>query len=123
MMRIVASFLLFTITATIADAHDKAQHHGKPTVGVIAAIDGDHLTLEMDGHQTTVVVNAETKVEDGDKTAGRDRLTKGSSIAVFGTKLPTGELVAHEIHLQGGDDAAHPAAPMDTGSHGHDGRH
>ena len=123
MMRIAGSFLFLTITATTAGAHDKTQHHGKPTVGVIAAIDGDHLTLDMDGHQTTVVVNAETKVEDGDKTASRDRLTKGGSIAVFGTKLPTGELVAHEIHLQGSDAAVHPAGPPDTGPHDLDGRH
>lgn len=96
------AILVFGLIATVAAAraHDASLHRGKPTDGVVAALDGDHLTLDRAGGHLDVVLQADTKIEDGDDAVGRDRLSKGAAISVFGTKLATGELVAREILLR-----------------------
>ena len=85
-----------------AYAHDETMHPGKPTHGVVDSIAGDHLTLKTDGGQVAVTLTEKTTVERGEKVVGRDALQVGRHVDVFGTKLPGGELVAREVHLDEG---------------------
>lgn len=54
-----------------------------------------------------VTFSSKTKFEHGNATVDRTHVTKGAQISVFGTKLPTGEVVAREVLIGAGE---HPEA-------------
>jgi len=89
--------LTVLLSATHSWAHDESMHKAKPTRGRVAALQGESLTLTTDNGQIGVVLTAETKVEQGDKVVGRDALTAGTAVDVFGTTVPGQGLVAKEI--------------------------
>ena len=84
-------------------AHDKSMHQGKPTHGTVKAMTGDTLSLETEGGEVAVVLTKDTKVERGEKAAGREVLVAGAHVAVFGTKVPGEGLVASEVVVGDGD--------------------
>jgi hypothetical protein len=95
------ALIVLTVT-TAAHAHDQSMHAGKPTHGVVDTIAGDHLTLKTAGGQVAVTLTEKTTVERDEKVVGRDALQVGRHVDVFGTKLPGGELVAKEVHVEEG---------------------
>ncbi len=97
-----ATALILLPVTTAAYAHDGSMHPGKGTHGVVGTVAGDHLTLNTDGGQLAVTLTEKTTVERGEKVVGRDALQAGSHVEVFGTKLPGGELVAREVHVDEG---------------------
>src|SRR5213593_1082735 len=86
----------------LAWAHEASQHKGKPTEGEVVAVDGDKLALKTATGETTVKLTDATKFEREDGEATRVDLTKGTHVAVFGTKLASGELVAREVVIHAG---------------------
>jgi uncharacterized protein DUF5666 len=81
------------------EAHDACLHKGKPTTGKVVAIDGQALKLKTATGTTTVTLGEKTKFERGKENVTREELKPGQQVRVFGTKLPTGELVARAVLL------------------------
>lgn len=107
--------LIVLLSISQAWAHDESMHKAKPTHGRVAAVKGDALTITTDEGQVGVVLTAETKVEQGEKVVGREALTAGTPVDVFGTTVPGQGLVAKEImvgtahgeHAETGQPLAH----------------
>ena len=106
--------LLGFVGVSSAEAHDARLHKGKPTKGEVVSVEANGLTLKTATGTTTVTWREETKFERGDKQATREDLKPGDQVSVFGTKLPTGELVAREVLLPAtdskGDSHTHHAS-------------
>ena len=104
---LIALGLLLLTTATNAWAHGGHAHHGTPTGGTIATVNGDHLTLTTDSGSLAVTVTETTHIVAGEKELDRKALTPKTRVSVFGTKLESGELVAEDIHVEGTGARAH----------------
>ena len=85
------------LAGSLASAHDASLHKGKATEGEIVSIEAAKIELKTAAGPVTVTLSAKTKYEHGDKTVTKSHLKKGERVSVFGTKLPTGELVATEV--------------------------
>jgi hypothetical protein len=95
---ILTTVLVFGLLApTLASAHDRSLHKGKSTDGEIVSVSADKLELKTASGPVMVTLNDKTKYEHGKQTLTKSHLKKGDHVSVFGTKLPTGELVAREI--------------------------
>jgi methionine-rich copper-binding protein CopC len=81
-------------------AHEQSLHHQKPTSGAVETVNGEHLTLKTDDATISVTLSDRTHVEAGEKEVGRDALRPGTHVSVYGTKLPGGEIVASDIHVE-----------------------
>jgi ribosomal protein S1 len=101
------------VGVSFVEAHDASLHKGKPTQGEVVSVEDNGLQLKTATGTTTVTFREETKFERGDKKATREELKPGDQVSVFGTKLPTGELVAREVVLPAtaskGDSHVHRA--------------
>jgi hypothetical protein len=104
----VTFLLVLTSSVLVLSAHEAEKHSGKPTMGEIAAVAADGLQMKTAMGTVKVSFNEETKFEHGDQVVDKSHLMKGEKITVFGTKLPSGEIVAKEVVL-GAMDMDHPA--------------
>lgn len=84
---------------TSAYAHDASLHKGKPTVGKVESLSEQGVTLKTARGTTPVTFQDKTKFERGDAHASPQEIQQGDHLTVFGTKLPSGELVAREVLL------------------------
>jgi len=103
------------LTLAVANAawgHDKSGHQGKATHGRVEAVAGDRVTLRTEAGTVVVTLDESTKIARDEKTVGRDTLRPGVDVAVIGTKLPGGDVVAKEILIGGHEEPA-------TGHEGH----
>ena len=107
-------YLLSTILAIallapgLLRAHDASLHKGKATVGEVVSVSADKVELKTAAGPVTVTLNDKTKYEHGNQVVTKDHVQKGGRVSVFGTKLPSGELVAKEILIGAPDShAAH----------------
>ena len=92
----------------LASAHDASLHKGKATTGEVVSVSDSKMEMKTSAGPVTITLNGKTKYEHGSKAAAKSHLQKGQRISVFGTKLPTGELVAREIVIATPDShAAH----------------
>jgi hypothetical protein len=107
----VALALLSLALPFAASAHDPSKHKGKATEGDIVAVAGDRIELKTAKGPLTVTFADALKVERGNHAIDKSQLKKGEHVAVFGTKLPTGELIAREI-------VAAPSAKTGAGNKG-----
>ena len=98
---LIALGLLLVAIAANAWAHGGHAHHGTPTEGTIATVNGDHLTLTTDTGSVAVTLTETTHIAAGENELDRKALTPKSRVSVFGTKLESGELVAEDIHVEG----------------------
>jgi|GEM_PF-4643885 len=92
-------------------AHDVSLHKGKPTVGKVVSTEDNGFTLKTDTGTTPVIFQDKTTFERGDAHASLQDIKTGDQVTVFGTKLPTGTLVAREVLLPTANakrNAAHP---------------
>lgn len=85
------------LAASAAHAHDASLHKGKPTEGEIVSLDGEHLKLKTESGMKAVTLGSDTRVEVDDRPGKTDDLKSGDHVAVFGTTLESGELVAKEV--------------------------
>jgi len=119
---ILSAVLLMSVCVCASvEAHDARLHKGKPTTGEMVSLDEQALKLKTATGTTTVTLGEKTKFERGDKTVTREELKPGQQIRIFGTKLPTGELVAREVLLPTTDSLT--ASPASHPSHQEKGAH
>jgi len=103
-----ALILFALLAAQQAGAHDAKLHKGKPTEGEIVSVAGDKMELKTAAGPVTVTLSNKTKYEHGKQTVTKSHLKVGERVTVFGTKLPSGELVAREVLIGTADShAAH----------------
>ena len=102
---------IMVLVPIVALGHETRLHRGKPTEGEVASVQGDHLSLKTAAGSVPVTLTDGTKVERESQQATRADLAPGTHVAVFGTKLPTGELVAREIVIEGGAHHGSKATP------------
>lgn len=116
--RLAAIALAVTcFAATPAFAHDQSLHKGKATEGEIVSVQPERFVMKTGDGEKTVTLGEKTKIEVGDSEGKREDLKAGARVAVFGTKLPGGEIVAKEIVVQGADAHGHEGED----GHHHDG--
>ena len=89
--------IIALLAVSLASAHDISLHKGKATEGEIVSIATGKMELKTAAGPVTVTLNDKTKYEHGTQTVTKSHLKTGEKVAVFGTKLPTGELVAREV--------------------------
>lgn len=102
---VLLAFLSVFVSTFNAFAHDAKFHKEKPVEGTLASLDGDslRLTTEKGNQQVTLTTETKIELEKAETKAFKKDLQNGQYLTVFGTKLETGELVAHEvvIHANG----------------------
>jgi hypothetical protein len=104
MKRMIAA--LFAVSLSLpaaAVAHDASKHKGKPVHGKVASVTNDGIELKTTTGTVPVTFSSKTKFEHGNAVVDKTHVTKGTQIAVFGTKLPTGEMVAREVLIGAGE--------------------
>ena len=111
-MRAMLSWTVALVaTASIAAAHEQSLHKGRATEGTVASVSANGLVLETTSGNQSVTFTDTTKVERGEKTLTKEEIRKGYHVAVFGTKLETGDLVAKEIIIHGEEGSEHEGGP------------
>jgi hypothetical protein len=113
--------LMVVLTGSAASAHDARLHKGKPTVGTVEALSDNGLTLKTARGTTPVTFQDKTKFERGEAQASAQEIQQGDRLTVFGTKLPSGELVAREVLLPATNAKGESHSPSTT--HQHSGSH
>ena len=63
------------------------------------SVTGDRFELKTATGTVPVTFSTKTKFEHGEATVDKTHLAKGQKVKVFGTKLPSGDLVAKEVLL------------------------
>jgi uncharacterized protein DUF5666 len=104
--------LAVVLTGSAASAHDARLHKGKPTVGTVESRSENSINLKTATGTTIVTFQDKTKFERGEAQASAQEIQQGDQLTVFGTKLPSGELVAREVLLPAtnakGESHSHP---------------
>lgn len=112
--RIAAVTLAVTcLISPPAFAHDKSLHKGKAAEGEIVSVQPGRFVMKTAGGEKTVTLGQKTKIEVGEAAGTREALKNGARVAVFGTKLPGGEIVAKEVLVQPGSSPRDGQAPGD----------
>lgn len=106
-MTIVMTLGLATVCGLYA--HDASLHKGKATTGEVLSVAADRIEVKTATGTVKVSFTEKTKFEHGKSVVDKTHLEAGDTISVFGTKLPSGELVAKEILL----GVSKPADTMD----------
>jgi len=102
--------------AAVLMAHDPSQHKGTATKGEVVSIAGDRIQVKTDKGMKTITLNDKTTFERGKAKASLSDFKKGDRVAIFGTTLASGEIVAKEVLLDAG---APTAAPKHDQAHKH----
>ncbi len=87
-------------------AHDPSQHKGTPTRGEVVSVAGDRIEVKTDKGVKTITVTDKTTFERGKVKAFLSDFKKGDRVAILGTTLASGEIVAKEVLL----DSTAPAS-------------
>lgn len=86
----------------IASAHDASKHKGKPVQGEVITSSSDRFEVKTESGVIPVTFSSKTKFEHGNADVDNTHVTKGTQVSVFGTKLPSGEMVAREVLIATG---------------------
>lgn len=115
--KLFATLILTGLVGTaVMMAHDPSKHKGTPTKGEVLSIAGARIELKTDKGVKTVSLNEKTTYERGKAKASLAGFKKGDRVAIFGTTLASGEIVAKEILL---DSSAPSVAPKHDQGHKH----
>ena len=118
--QIIAALIAGCLLApSAALAHDASKHKGKGVRGEVVNISKDQLELKTETGTLAVTFSSKTKFEHGNATVDSTHVTKGAQISVFGTKLPTGEMVAKEVLIGGAEANAVKIKKPKTTPHQH----
>ena len=94
--------------AAVIMAHDPSQHKGTPTKGEVLSIAGNRIELKTEKGVKTVALDEKVAYERGKAKASLSDFKKGDRVAIFGTTLASGEIVAKEVFLDAGATTAGP---------------
>jgi len=104
--KLFATLILTGFIGTTAMlAHDPSQHKGTPTKGEVLSVAGDRIEVKTDKGVKTITLNDKTTFERGKAKASVSDCKKGDRVAVLGTTLASGEIVAKEVLLASGAPA------------------
>lgn len=95
--RLITIIAAAVLTSGSVFAHDASKHKGKPVKGEVVSMASDRFELKTDAGILPVTFSSKTKFEHGDATVDKTHVKTGERVIVFGTKLPSGELVAREV--------------------------
>jgi hypothetical protein len=95
-----ATYAAACLAPSHAFAHDQSLHRGKATEGTIVSTAPGRFLVKTDDGERPVSYGAKSKIEIGNDAGTDADLKAGSRVAVFGTKLPGGEIAAKEILLR-----------------------
>jgi hypothetical protein len=93
----IAALIAAIALSTVASAHDPSKHKGKPVEGEVVSVADDRFEIKTATGTVPVTYSSKTKFEHGTATVDKTHVTVGERVSVFGTKLPSGELVAREV--------------------------
>lgn len=99
------------LSAPALFAHDAKLHAGNATEGQIVSIAGNNVVMKTAKGDVKVTLNKSTKFEMGTQVVDVNHFKMGDKIAVIGTKLATGEIVAKEMIMPAA--ATKSAVPAD----------
>jgi len=102
-----------TVGTAIMLAHDPSQHKGATTKGEVLSIAGARMGLKTDKGVKTVALDGKTRFERGKTKASLSDFKKGDRVAIFGTTLASGEIVAKEVLLDSDAPTAVPKHDQD----------
>jgi hypothetical protein len=102
MNRCIVLMLTACLGVLTVNAHDPSKHKGTPMKGEIVSIATDSFDLLTNSQKFKVSLTSTTKIEHGNQLVKKDQLHKRTHVAVFGTKLPSGEIVAREVIIVDG---------------------
>jgi len=106
---IVTSVLLLGLAVVgVLSAHDESKHKGNATKGEIVAVSDDGFVMKTPKGNVTVTLNKDTKIEHGEQAVDKTHLMKGEEVTVFGTRLPSGQLVAKEVVMGAAEAGGKP---------------
>ena len=97
MKTFVLMLTALALTTGIASAHDASKHKGKPVQGEVITSSSDRFEVKTESGVIPVTFSSKTKFEHGSAAVDNTHVTKGTQVSVFGTKLPSGEMVAREV--------------------------
>ena len=106
----------FAFTTGMALAHDASKHKGKPLQGEVIASSADRFEVKTESGVVPVTFSSKTKFEHGNAAVDNTHVTKGTQVSVFGTKLPSGEMVAREVLIGRGAEKGQPVAQKEPTS-------
>lgn len=100
-MNRVLSIALLSVAflASSASAHDERLHGKNALTGEIVSTTPDGLKLKTKTDTVTVKFSSKTKFEHAEKQVDKSQVRSGDRVGVIGPKLPTGEVMAHEVIL------------------------
>lgn len=96
---LATSILTGFMGAAVLMAHDPSQHKGTPTKGEVVSITGDRIQVKTEKGMKTIILNDKTTFERGKAKASLSDFKKGDRVAILGTTLTSGEIVAREVLL------------------------
>jgi len=111
---LVASCVVLSLS--LAHAHDRRMHQGKPLEGTLSAIAPSTLKVTSDAGETSVEVSPETSIERDGEPVSPAALSVGAHVLVFGPKLAGGAVAAREIVLRD-DPEQKPLEPESPAQH------
>jgi len=85
------------MSTSVVFGHDAKLHSPNATEGQIVSISGNNVVMKTAKGDVKVTLSKDTKYEMGDQAVDVNHFKKGAKIAVIGTKLATGEIVAKEM--------------------------
>lgn len=100
----------------IAFAHDASKHKGKPVQGEVIASSADRFEVKTESGVVPVTFSSKTKFEHGNATVDNTHVTKVTQVSIFGTKLPSGDMVAREVLIGTGAAKGQPVAQKESTS-------
>ena len=123
MILTLALFISIALPGTVL-AHDASKHKGKPVQGEVSSLTSDGFELKTATGTIPVTFSSKTKFEHGNTIVDKTHVTKGGRVQVFGTKLPSGQLVAREVLIggtspQNGEHEGHSSATAPGRHAGH----
>ena len=123
MNRIMITMIaVVALTSGSAFAHDASKHKGKSVQGEVVSSAGDGFQLKTETGVISVTFSSKTKFEHGNATVDKTHVKTGERVTVFGTKLPSGVLVAREVLIGppvAGRETAGPKAVKKNTSEAH----
>lgn len=94
---LLSGLMLSILLASPAWAHDAKYHKGKPVEGTVQDTRADGFDLKTEKETIKVTYDKELNVEHGDSHVTREAIHAGDKVGVLGTRLASGDLVAHEV--------------------------
>ena len=116
---IAALFAVSLMVPGLALAHDASKHKGKPVQGEVVSVSKDRIDLKTATGTVPVTFSSKTKFEHGNAAVDSTHVTKGAQVSVFGTKLPSGEMVAREVLIGGSDAPSQKGKDSKAAAHQH----